>query len=120
MDRNVQTAKIPSGLNILFSLWLIVSSFLLGYFGTNMVAFWDALIVGVVVLVLAWIRESNPARASYLSWINAVLGIWMILSPFILGISAVPGVMVNFIIVGIAFLVFGVWAALSTQGAATT
>jgi VIT1/CCC1 family predicted Fe2+/Mn2+ transporter len=71
--------------------------------------------VGVIVLVLSWIRENNPDSAPWMSWVNAVLGVWMIISPFILGLTAVTGVMTNFIIVGIAFLVFGVWSALVTQ-----
>ncbi len=115
MDRNNQQARIPSALNILFSLWLIASPWLLGYFTKSLVALWDAIIVGVIVLVLSWIRENNPATAPWMSWVNAVLGIWMIISPFILGVAAVPGVMVDFIIVGIAFLVFGIWSALATQ-----
>ena len=115
MDRNYQQARIPSALNILFSLWLIASPWLLGFYTRSLTALWDAIIVGVIVLVLSWIRENNPASSPWMSWVNAVLGIWMIISPFLLGIAAVPGVMVNFILVGIAFLVFGIWSALATQ-----
>ncbi len=114
MDR-YQQARIPSALNILFSLWLIASPWLLGFYNKNLVALWDAIIVGVIVLVLSWIRENNPGSYPWMSWVNAVLGIWLIISPFILGVGAVTGVMVDFIIVGIAFLIFGVWSALVTQ-----
>ncbi len=116
MDR-YQQARIPSALNILFSLWLIASPWLLGFYTKNLVALWDAIIVGVIVLVLSWIRENNPGSYPWMSWVNAILGIWLIISPFILGVGAVTGVMMDFVIVGIAFLIFGVWSALVTQRA---
>lgn len=122
MDRNMQQAqpaKIPSGLNILLSIWLIASPFLLGYLGMSALAMWDAIIVGVIVLILAWIRFANPASATWLSWVNAVLGLWLIVAPFVLGTSNIAGAMWNDIVVGIGFVVFGVWSALATQSATT-
>ena len=115
MDQRVQQVRVPSGLNLLFSLWLIASPFLMGYSTASMAALWDALIVGVVVLVLSWIRENNPAGPVWMSWVSAVLGVWMIVSPFILGTGAVAGVMLNDIVVGLAFLVLGLWSALATR-----
>ncbi len=114
-----QQSRIPSGLNILFSLWLIISPFLLAYSGLSTLAMWDAIIVGVIVLILAAIREANPMNASFLSWINALLGLWLLISPFILGTSHFTAVLWDDVIVGIAFIVFGVWSALVTPAAAT-
>jgi hypothetical protein len=116
---NNQQVKVASGLNILFSIWLIISPFLLGYSATNGTAMWDAIIVGVIVLVLAWIRFANPDGGTWPSWVNAVLGLWLIIAPFVLGTSANATIMWNDIIVGIAFVVFGVWSALATRSAAT-
>lgn len=110
-----QQAKVPSGLNILFSLWLIISPFVLAYSGLSMLAMWDAIIVGVIVLILAAIRMANPESSPWLSWINALLGIWLIISPFALGTSHIMAAMWDDVIVGIAFLVFGAWSALATH-----
>jgi uncharacterized membrane protein YtjA (UPF0391 family) len=119
-NMNSQSARIASGLNILASIWLIASPFLLGYSGLSATAMWDAIIVGVVVLILAWIREANPRGAVWPSWVNVVLGLWMIIAPFVLGTAAVSGaIMWNDIIVGVLFVIFGAWSALAANTAAT-
>ncbi len=112
-----QQQRIPSGLNILFSIWLIVSPFLLGFAAMSGTAMWDAIIVGVIVLILAIIREASPEGATWLSWVNAILGIWLVISPFILGTSFMAAVLWDDIIVGVAFFVFGLWSALATRRA---
>jgi hypothetical protein len=120
MNTNNQSVRIASGLNILVSIWLIASPFLLAYSGLSAVAMWDAIIVGVIVLVLAWIREANPDGAVWPSWVNALLGLWLIVAPFVLGTSGVSAAITwNDIVVGILFVVFGVWSALATHAATT-
>ncbi len=109
---NSNQVKVASGISFLFGLWLIISPFLLG-FSTSATAMWDAIIVGVIVAILSAIRFFTPASGTGLSWINAVLGLWMIISPFVLALSGVMGVMWDFIIVGIAFIIFNVWAAVT-------
>ncbi len=113
MNQQVRTA---SGLNILFGLWLIISPFVLSFAGST--GMWDAVIVGVIGIVLAWIRYANPANAPVLSWINALLGVWLIISPFLFGMAGVTALLWDYIIVGIAFVVFGAWSALATPPAA--
>ena len=108
MDRHVKTA---SGLAVLFSLWLIVSPFVLGFAGST--GMWDAVVVGVVVLVLAWIRYANPSGTAVLSWLVALLGVWLILSPYVFGMSGVTTLLWDYFVTGAAFIVFGAWAALT-------
>lgn len=52
---------------------------------------------------------------SYVPWINFILGLWLIISPFLLGYSDVRPAMWNQIIVGILVLIFS-----STLGASIT
>jgi hypothetical protein len=47
------------------------------------------------------------------NWINAILGLWIILSTF-LGMSA-SAMMTNLIIVGIAIAILGFWGAYETR-----
>ncbi len=110
-----QQVRVASGLNILFSIWLIISPFVLAYAGLSTLAMWDAIIVGVIVLILSAIRRSNPMNLSWLSWINTLLGLWLLVSPFILGTARFAIAMQSDILIGIAFIVFGVWSALSTR-----
>jgi hypothetical protein len=47
-----------------------------------------------------------------LDWITAVVGLWLIASPFVLAFSAEAAAMWNNIIVGVVVIVLAVWAAL--------
>ncbi len=114
-----QQVKVASGLNILLSIWLIVSPFLLGFSAGSALALWDAIVVGVVVLILSWIRMANPESATWISWVSALLGLWLIVSPFVLGTSFIMAVMWDDIIVGIGMVIFGAWAALAAPAAAS-
>jgi hypothetical protein len=49
-----------------------------------------------------------------LSWINFLLGIWLIISPFVLGFT-VASALSNAILLGILVGIFGLWAALATH-----
>jgi SPW repeat len=50
-------------------------------------------------------------------WINAALGAWLIVSPFILGFSAISAALWNQLGVGLVVLVLAAWAAMAeTEG----
>ncbi len=106
MDRQV---RVPSGLNVLLSLWLILSPFVLSFAGAA--GMWNAVVVGVIVLVLSWIRYNDPASAPMLSWIVLLLGIWLIISPFLFGMAGVTRLLIDYVVVGIGYIVFGAWDA---------
>jgi hypothetical protein len=93
-------------------LWEVLSPFILGYSAIT-VALWNAIIVGVVLIVLAaWAALSEQVRLDRnLEWINAVLGVWLILSPFALNYSTVVTALWNNIIVGVVVIVLAAWAA---------
>jgi VIT1/CCC1 family predicted Fe2+/Mn2+ transporter len=112
-----QQVKVLSGINIVLGAWLIIAPFLLS--STDMVARWDSIVVGAVVLILAWIRAANPMNGPGLSWINAILGVWLIVAPWVLGFSNMTGSTWNAVIVGIGIAVFGAWSALATPTQAT-
>jgi hypothetical protein len=91
---------------------LLVAPFILSYSATA--ARWNDIIVGIVVLVLAAIREWQPEQWSGLSWVNALAGAWLVFAPFILAYSAVTAALWNDIIVGIVVAVLAIWSAVST------
>jgi hypothetical protein len=112
-NRAADPTRTASTLNVFAGIWLIVSAWVLG-FASAQVPFLDTLLVGIAVLVLAAIRL-GIAGAVGLSWLNFLLGIWLIISPFILGFTAVSAAMTNAVILGILVCFFGLWAALGTQ-----
>jgi hypothetical protein len=73
------TAAGSSWLNIVLGIWVIISPFLL-QFARFPAAMWNNVIVGIVIAVLAIIRQSVPRQTGW-SWVNVILGIWMIMRP---------------------------------------
>ena len=116
MQRQTTTGQVQvaSGLNALVGLWEIAAPFVLTY-SAIAAATTNDVIVGVIVAVLAAIRVFWAYGAAWLSWVNVVLGVWLIIAPFVLTYSGTP--MTNDIIVGIIIAVLGTWSALATRGA---
>src|SRR5437660_1756768 len=89
-----QDASRPASvLNVLAGIWLIISPWVLGFVDVQ-TAFWNTLLCGIAVLVLAAIRLGT-AGTEGLSWANLILGIWLIISPFVLGFAAAQTAMGN-------------------------
>ncbi len=108
----MKTAKTLNWIIAVGGVWELLAPFILSYSQTK-TAMWDAIIIGIVLVVLgAWAGLANEVgTVKALSWVNAVLGLWLVIAPFILAYSGVAAAMWNDIIVGIIVLVLGVWAA---------
>jgi len=104
-------ARNASWVNVLAGAWLIISPWVVG-FGALQAAMLDTLIVGIAVLILALVRVGMPTPAAGASWINFVLGLWLIISPFVLQYSNSVAAAANDVIVGIIVAVFALWSAL--------
>jgi len=74
-------------LNIIIGIWLIISPFAMMSFNPFPNATVNNVVVGILVAVFAAIRFSGPTRPGW-SWVNVILGLWLIISPFVLGFSA--------------------------------
>ncbi len=92
-------------------VWVVIAPFVLGYASTS-AALWNDIIVGVAVVILAAASAMSKAEGGVrtMDWINAVLGLWLILAPFILGYSAVTAALWSDIVAGVVILVLSVWA----------
>ena len=119
MHRNqVQTV---SGLNVIAGIWLFLSAFAI-YASGPMVA--NNIVFGLVVGVLALIRISGAFDQSWLSWINAICGVWVVISPWaVMGTG--PGgptqaIIINNCITGGVIAVLGCWSAIATDTESVT
>jgi hypothetical protein len=108
----MRTAKYLSWLLAAVGLWEVLAPYFLGY-SVATIPTWNAYIAGAVLIVLAvWAAFSEQVRLDRnLEWINAVVGVWLILAPFILGYSAIVAALWNDIIVGVVVIVLATWAA---------
>ena len=107
---NQTQSRGASGILILTGIWLIIAPFILGYTNIQQ-AQWNDIVVGAVIAILAAARTfSGSLRAAWVSWLNAVLGFWLIIAPFVLGYPE-PTPRWNDIILGIIIVVLGTWSA---------
>ena len=94
----------------LLGIWLCLSPWALGY-DLEPIATQAAVISGIVIILAELVTLS--VFRSWEEWINVILGAWLIICPWILGISA-SAVRANFIVVGLLIIVlafYEVWDA---------
>lgn len=108
---------LASGGNLLLGLWLIAAPFVLTYASAN--ARGNDIILGLLIATMAAFRVFGAYGRAWLSWANALLGVWLVVAPWVLGYSSLMHPTWNDVIVGILVIVLGVWSALSTHGTFT-
>ncbi len=102
----------PAWLNVIVGAWVFLSPFLLG-FSSSGTALWNNLIAGALLAVLALWAYLGQQPQVY--WGVVVVGIWLLLSPFILGFSGATAALWNDVITGILGAALGLWGALAPE-----
>jgi hypothetical protein len=109
--RGARTASI---LNIIAGIWLIISPFILAY--SVSAATTNSVICGIIAIIIGWIRAADPSnRVSGLSWINVLLGLWLIWSPFAVHFFPLRAALYNSVIMGIIVTLLALWSAISSS-----
>jgi hypothetical protein len=99
-----------TALNVIAGIWLIISPGVLS-FSTMRVPMWNTLLVGIAVLILAAIRLGTVGTVG-LSWINCLVGIWLLISTFVLSFTLASTAMGNAVILGVLVALFALWSTL--------
>lgn len=112
-------ARAASAVVFLDGVWLLLAPFVLDYAPRpeGLGAYWNDLVVGGVVALLALVRALAPEHLPLLSLVNAALGAWLLVSPFVLDYAAEPYAMRatgNDVAVGVLVLVVAVASAVTT------
>jgi hypothetical protein len=90
-------------INVLLGAWLFFSPWLLGYFNTYNAA-WNAYVLGIAIFVFAvWALYAPQA---WEEWTLLILGIWLVISPWVLGFYGDGSATWNMVIVGILTIIF--------------
>jgi len=103
-----------SGLNALAGIWLIIAPFVLGYRTGD--PYWNDIVFGAIVLVLGAVRAFGAYRQSWISWVNALVGVWIFVSAFWLDSSG--RAIWNDIILGVIVFVLAMLSAGASEDAA--
>lgn len=110
-------ARSASILNIVAGIWLIVSPSVLGF--TNPAAQTNDVWLGFIVGVLGLIRAIAPqVQTVWLSWLNIIAGIWLIIAPFVLGYGS-SAQRTNDVILGIIVAGLAIWSSGATLTSTT-
>jgi SPW repeat len=109
------TVIVASGLNVLAGIWLIIAPFVLGY--SNGDPYWNDIVFGAIVAVLALAKAAGAYRATWLSWLNVVIGAWIFASAFWLDNTSNAGT--NDVILGAIVFILGLVSATASDEAAT-
>jgi SPW repeat-containing protein len=111
-----------SGLDVLAGIWLLISPFVLafrshgGAFNSNVTgAVTNDVVLGIVIGLLALYRTFNAANNVWVSWLNVLLGIWVLISPWVVGFSSMRIAMTNNVIMGIIVIILAGWSALASS-----
>lgn len=107
-----------SGLDVLAAIWLLISPFVLRFTLSTPTS--NNVILGIIVGILALIRFSGGFELVVLSWINLLLGIWVLISPWVLGFAGHTTPMTNNVITGIVIIILAAWSALATSSPRST
>jgi hypothetical protein len=113
LQQQITNVKLSSELDLIAGLWLVISPFVLGFAATRF-EFWSTVVSGAVVAVLSASRSLGDGyRYSWPSWVNLLVGAWLIIAPFVLGF-AVTAATWNSIILGILVMGLSGWSLAST------
>jgi len=84
----MKTAKTLNWWIVGLGGWLILASLIFGYWSVP-AAIWNAIIVGVLTIGLAfWAERREDARFDEgIDWTIAAVALWLVISPFMLGYS---------------------------------
>ena len=95
--------------NLILGVWLFITPFIFGMISATGTVAWNGYIFGTIVAALSIWALVQPRP--WEEWTNLVVGIWLILSPFVLGFTTETAAMWNHLIVGIIVGVDALWAA---------
>jgi len=80
--------RVTSWMIVLIGIWLVWAPFFVWYTDVSK-AFWSSLLTGAALVVAALIEITVPRSLRIISWINLLIGAWLILSPYLLRFSEI-------------------------------
>lgn len=98
---------------LLLGIWVAASPWMLGYADELPAATWNAAIVGGAIALLAAIDLDLPAP--WEAWGMAVLGVWLVVSTWLLGPSEPRAIAALMTMTGLLVTVLALWALFGTR-----
>lgn len=102
----LQVKHWQDAVNAVLGVWLVLSPWALG-FQADAMAMSNAVVVGVLLAAAALGAIFVPR--AWEEWTEGVLGLWMLVSPWLLGYSSHGPAMRNAVVTGIAIVALAAW-----------
>jgi len=99
-------------ISVILGFWLMASPMVLEY--GDMVASQNAFLVGVLLIVIAFVELT----VFWEEWINVILGAWLVVSPWVLGATLIATT--NLVIVGLLVLALALYELWDSAGICRT
>ncbi len=96
-------------INLILGVWLFFSPLILQY-ATLGAAAWNAYLLGLAIVAFALWHLYAPE--AWKEWTNLALGVWLVISPWILGFANNTVVTTNMVIVGLVVSAFAAYLAM--------
>jgi hypothetical protein len=103
-----------SGLNVIAGIWLIVAPWVLNYRAGD--PKWNDVVFGAAIAILALTRVGGALRESWISVVNALIGVWLFVAAFTIDASRTAGW--NDVILGVIVFVLALASASASEDAA--
>ncbi len=94
--------------SLVLGIWLFFSPWILSFYSTMPAMSWNFFIVGAAFFVFGAFGLNQ--RSLWEEWVNLVLGIWMIVSPWVLQYAGNVTPRDDAIVIGIIVAVMSIWA----------
>ena|SRR5689334_18770386 len=91
---------------LILGIWMFFSPWILSYSPDTRAA-GNAYVLGILVVVFAIWALSQPRK--WEEWINLILGIWLIISPFVLRFSGDHTATTNHVVLGVLIGIDALW-----------
>ena len=101
--------KWEDWVGIALGAWLLVSPWVLGYSDEGAAAM-NALVLGTILVLQETLELGIHETVE--EWFDVVAGIWLLVSPIVLGFTSHAVASANAIVVGMLTILFAVWAML--------
>jgi hypothetical protein len=106
--------RIATGLTFLAALVLLISPYLLGYADLSGAAN-TAILFGLAIATVAAIRSGW--RTAWLSWLSALLGVALLVSPWIVGFTNATTPFWTVMVSGLVVVLLSIWRAAAARDA---
>jgi hypothetical protein len=97
-----------SWMDFALGLWLIISPFVLRFRDLSGKATGDTIVFGILIAAFSLWTAMSADAPSVASWLVMLFGLWIAISPFVLGFRSFPRALSDSVVVGIIVLVLAV------------